>query len=54
MFSMRQVCKFNEAIVFIACSRGMLGWIVVILVVWVGICWVFTYVALTKLNFLKR
>jgi len=36
------------------CSRGMLGWIVVILLVWTGICWAVTYIALTKLNFLKR
>ncbi|KAL3141609.1 hypothetical protein ABBQ32_004850 [Trebouxia sp. C0010 RCD-2024] len=35
-------------------QRGMLGWIVVILLVWVAICWALTFVCLTKLNFLKR
>ena len=32
----------------------MLGWIVLILLVWVAICWFSTYMALNKLNFLKR
>ena len=32
----------------------MLGWIVVILLVWVAICWGITYIALRRLNFLKR
>ncbi|KAL3160198.1 hypothetical protein ABBQ32_010959 [Trebouxia sp. C0010 RCD-2024] len=34
--------------------RGMLGWIVLILVAWCGICWGATYLALSRLNFLKR
>ena len=35
-------------------SRGMLGWIVLILVAWIFINWTATYFALAKLNFLKR
>ncbi|KAL0051690.1 hypothetical protein WJX82_000289 [Trebouxia sp. C0006] len=34
--------------------RGMLGWIVLILLAWCAICWSATYVALSRLNFLKR
>ncbi|DBA79271.1 TPA: hypothetical protein ACH3X2_007820 [Trebouxia sp. C0005] len=34
--------------------RGMLGWIVLILVAWIFINWTATYLALSKLNFLKR
>lgn len=36
------------------CSRGMVGWIVLILVAWIFINWTATYFALAKLNFLKR
>ena len=38
----------------LCCSRGMLGWIVLILVAWIFIYWTATYLALSKLNFLKR
>ncbi|KAL3150185.1 hypothetical protein ABBQ32_000044 [Trebouxia sp. C0010 RCD-2024] len=34
--------------------RGMVGWIVLILVAWIFINWTATYFALAKLNFLKR
>ena len=34
--------------------RGMLGWIVLILCAWVFINWTLTYVALSRLNYLKR
>lgn len=34
--------------------RGMIGWIVLILCAWVFINWTLTYVALSRLNYLKR
>ena len=49
-------CRENcsSHVVLCCCSRGMLGWIVLILVVWVFINWTATYFALSKLNYLKR
>ncbi len=46
--------SITEMCVCVFCSRGMLGWIVLILLVWCAICWSATYVALSRLNFLKR
>ncbi|KAL0021570.1 hypothetical protein WJX77_010078 [Trebouxia sp. C0004] len=50
----QQVPVYEAVEMLFGYHRGMLGWIVVILLVWTGICWAVTYIALTKLNFLKR
>jgi uncharacterized membrane protein len=36
------------------CSRGMLGWIVLILIAWVFVNWTAAYLALSKLSYLQR
>ena len=48
------VCIFKTSLLRVFCSRGMVGWIVLILVAWIFINWTATYFALSKLNFLKR
>lgn len=48
------VCIFKTSLLHVFCSRGMVGWIVLILVAWIFINWTATYFALSKLNFLKR
>lgn len=45
---------FTHPSALCVCSRGMVGWIVLILVAWIFINWTATYFALSKLNFLKR
>lgn len=45
-------CK--KLLLCVFCSRGMVGWIVLILVAWIFINWTAIYFALSKLNFLKR
>ena len=47
-------CENGFVTCWLMCSRGMLGWIVLILVAWCGSCWGAPYLDLSRLNFLKR
>ena len=57
LFCAKYVCAalvVKTSFLCVFCSRGMVGWIVLILVAWIFINWTATYFALSKLNFLKR
>lgn len=47
------IAMFASTYVFV-CRHAWLGWVVLILVGWVLFFWLLCYVALAKLNFLKR